>query len=231
MFKFPVGLSVYELFLALLSLITGGIVIYKKCRAVLAMLVLPILFTLIASGFHVYPFEGRLLLFMTPLLILLIAEGIVYIGAVASRQSRILGFAMILLLLVYPTSHAVYRLMKPRAPEELRPVLEHVVNNYRDGEALYVYYASYNAFNFYQRSIKYQGDVYIGAESRDNWAGYYYDLHQFKGRERVWFIFSHIATAFDVDEKRLFLSYLNILGKQLDEYQAPGAAAYLYSFK
>lgn len=229
MFKFPLGLWEYGLILAVLSFFTGCVVMFKKCRAVLGLVILPLVFTLCASGLGLYPFEGRLLLFLTPFMLLPVASGIVYIGKAVARTSRFLGVVFILALVACPVANTGYRLFQPRAPEELRPALQYVVSQYQDGDVLYVYYGAYNAFRYYGDRVGYEGEYIVGIEARDDWSGYYEELLELKGRKRVWFLFSHIATSFGTDEERLFISYLKTMGEQIDVHHGSGAAAYLYN--
>ena len=228
MFKFPLGMWEYGLILAVLGFFTGCIIQFRKCRAVMGLIILPVFITLFASGFQLYPFEGRLLLFLTPLMLLPVASGIVYLAQAIARTSRLLGTTLVLLLLAYPAANAGYRLIRPRAPEELRPALQYVVDQYQDGDMLYVYYGAYNAFQYYQGRIGYTGDYIIGTESRHDWSVYYHELQGLQGSKRVWILFSHIATAFGTDEEQLFTSYLDTMGERIDMKKESGAAAYLY---
>lgn len=228
MFTFPVGLSQYELILGIASFVFGVIYIYRRDRIILIMCILPILITLFASALHLYPFEGRLLLFLTPLLVLVIAQGIAYIQSQTSTGSPLVGIALVLILLIHPVLSASYHLVKPRAPEELRPVVEYVDANYREGDVLYIYYASFNAYQYYAYRSDFEHDYVVGIEARDNWGQYYYDLSAMKGNRRVWVIMSHIETWHGTDEEMLFVSYLDMLGKQKDVLRTSGAAGYLY---
>lgn len=228
MFTFPVGLSRYELLLGVISFIFGVIYVYRSDKKILIMFILSILVTLLASALRLYPFEGRLLLFLTPLIVLLIAQGIAYIQSKASIASPIAGFALVLILLIHPVLRAGYHVVKPRAPEELRTALEYVDKNYRENDVLYVYYASLNAYRYYAYRFGFEHDYVVGIESRDNWKQYYHDMEMIKGNHRVWVIMSHIATWHGVDEEKLFVSYLDMLGKQKDALRVSGATAYLY---
>lgn len=225
----PLGLSLYELLLAVLSFLVGIAVFYNKKRKIVYMLLLPILFTLLASGLRKYPFHGRLLLFIAPLMFLFIAEGIYFIRNRAAQGSNIIGTALVILLLIHPVLLAGYHLIKPRAPEELRPVVYYLREHQEEGDRIYLYYAAKDAFRYYADKLGYtESDYIIGVEARDNWTNYYKDLEKLRGVERVWIVFSHIAEWGGVDEEKLFLSYLNILGTQLDAFTAPGASVYLY---
>ena len=227
-FKFPVGLATYELFLAVLAFLWGCFLMYHHKKTYLLLVILPICLALLASGLHRYPFEGRLLLFLTPLMILIIAHGIGDIQQKMRSRSNFLGLALVFILLVQPVLLAGYRLVRPRAPEELRDTLDYVEANWQKDDLIYVYYASLNAFLYYLHRYDFQDQYICGIEARLQWAKYYQDLLQLKGNKRVWFVFSHIATSYGVDEQRLIKSYLDLLGEQIDTFQAPGSAAYLY---
>lgn len=228
-FKFPVGLSIYELLLAVLAFLWGCIMMFRYKKKIVLLLILPILLALIASGLHRYPFEGRLLLFLTPFMILVIAQGISDIRNKIRHQSNFLGIALVVILLIHPVLLAGYHLIKPRAPEELRTVLEYVDENLHDGDVIYVYYASLNAFRYYHDRYGFPIEYVEGIESRSEWTNYYQDLQRLRGNKRVWLVFSHVATHCGVDEERLFVSYLDLLGTQLDAFKAPGSAGYLYN--
>lgn len=228
-FKFPVGLSTYELLLAVLAFFWGCVLMLKHQRKNILLLILPILLALFASGLHRYPFEGRLLLFLTPFVILIIAQGISDIQVRLKDKSTFLGLALVVILLIHPVLSAGYRLIRPRAPEELRPVLEYVNKNWQENDMIYVYYASINAYIYYQSRYDLPDNYIRGIEARFEWMKYYWDLYKLKDNKRIWLVFSHIATWQGVDEERLFKSYLDLLGTQLDSFKAPGSAAYLYN--
>jgi hypothetical protein len=63
-------------YLAVALFALGAFVTWRKDKRRLCMLVLPILLVLICSAFHKYPFSGRLLFFLTPVLAFLIAAGV-----------------------------------------------------------------------------------------------------------------------------------------------------------
>ena len=73
-FETPLGarlsaLPAFGLFVA------GCLSLAKRDKAHFGMLVLPIVFVLLASSLRLYPFHGRLVLFLVPSLLLFIAEG------------------------------------------------------------------------------------------------------------------------------------------------------------
>lgn len=227
-FKFPVGLSTYELFFAVLAFFWGLFYLLKYKKTYLMLVILPVCLTLLASGLQKYPFEGRLLLFLAPLMILIIAQGMSDIRSRLKKRSNTLGLALVFILLVQPVLMAGYHLFYPRAPEELRTTLDYVDANWQEDDMIYVYYASFNAFLYYQNRYDFKERYVQGIEARSDWSRYYYDIQKLKGNNRVWFVFSHIAMSYGVDEKRLFESYLDLLGEKIDSFGAPGSGAYLY---
>jgi len=227
-FKFPIGFSVYTLGLAVISFIFGFLTMLRTRKRLLAMVLFPVLITLIVSGMYKYPFEGRLILFLTPLFIIIIAEGLDFLREGVARYHFPSSIFVVLVLLLYPVGHSWYRLIVPRAPEELRPIMQYVSAHKRSSDEIYLYYASAHAYRYYAPRFGFDPDIQPGVEARNDWTHYYTDIEQYTGKGRVWFLFSHIATTYGVDEEKLFVSYLTASGEQLDYFSAPGAAAYLY---
>lgn len=145
-----------------------------------------------------------------------------------AQNSPFLSLALVCILLIQPVILAGYRLIKPRAPEELYTVMNYLNEHHKQGDIIYVYYASLSPFQYYSCRFDYADDYIIGIESRENPSRYYKDLQKLEGNKRIWILFSHIAVSHGMDEEKLFVSYLNILGTQLDEFKTSGASAYLY---
>jgi len=72
-FIHPMSLPFYG-FAAFLCLVGFISLIREKCEDLL-ILMMPITLVLLASGFHLYPFRGRMILFVVPIGIILIAAG------------------------------------------------------------------------------------------------------------------------------------------------------------
>jgi hypothetical protein len=77
----------------------------------LALLVLPVAFTMAASTFRLYPFHGRVILFLTPIFLIAIAAGLE-----AVRKSRGRGpiyYTLAAIVLVIPTASALWQAFEP----------------------------------------------------------------------------------------------------------------------
>ena len=226
----PVGLTFVGL--ATLAAAIGIREMFREDRQSLLMLILPVFFALVASGLHRYPFRGRLLLFAVPSLLLIIAYGL---AAIRSKTRGIvpeLSVLLIGLLFFQPLVEAIHNLLKPRGVEEIRPALEYIEKHRASGDVLYCYYAAEPALKYYSyRETIRRMTTITGISSRGDWTGYRKDLDQLRGGSRVWFIFSHDYRDDGVDEERLFLDYLDGMGKRNDGFHAVGASAYLYDLR
>jgi len=121
-----------------------------------------------------------------------------------------------------PVAAGTTRVFKWRRKEEIKPVINYIVRNKLEKDVIYVYHDAMRAFKFYTRD---QSINFIPGSRQDEWARYTDELDQLKERGRVWILFSHYRE----DEKKLFIDYLNRIGKQVDYYRQPGAVVYLYN--
>jgi hypothetical protein len=101
--------------LAMVLYLIGAVSLGLRWRGGLYLLVTPILFALLASGLHQYPFHGRLLLFLVPTVHLLVAEGA---GALARRGGVLRTAAIGIFLLCQPAYEILWhQLIVPRNHE------------------------------------------------------------------------------------------------------------------
>jgi len=226
-FEDPVGLSLSGV--AALAFLIGCSSLFSKKRWGFLILISPMPFALLASGLQMYPFWGRLALFAVPIVLLFIAEGTAHIIDKTKNDSPVIGFTLIGLLFLPPLLSARNNLIAPPNREEIRPVMSYVAEHRQDGDLLYLYYGSIPTFRYYSDKYGFNESCYLsGIRSRDNWSDYTRDLDKLRGNKRVWILFSHVCTWSGVDEKVFFLQYLNSVGRQLDSFEALGAAVYLY---
>ena len=223
-FRNPGGLPLVGI--AALTFIVGCAVIFIEKKERFFILISPILLALLASGFQKYPFSGRLLLFTTPALFILIAAGAnQIISGKTKHYSIIVGVALIGLLFYNPLLSAGRHLIKPHVRAEIKLPLEHIKKHGRTGDVIYVYYGASTQIQYYSASYGFSDDDYImGVEARDNWENYRNDLDRLRKNKRVWILFSHTLGG----EKDFFLNHLDSIGTRLDTLEGQGAAVYLY---
>jgi hypothetical protein len=196
------------------------------------VLTLPILVTLIASGLHQYPFQGRLILFLVPAMMIFIGGGVDRIMTVARPSGRIIGISLCVLVFLFPGYKAISILLNPGRIgqiEETRPVMSYLSQHYREGDKVYLYHSSERAFKYYAKRVGLEEVPYQrGVASKRNWDNYINDLKKLQGNDRVWVLFSHVHKNNGVDEEKFFLYVLDSMGQQIDSFKRTGASVYLY---
>ncbi len=233
--------------------VIGVICMGLKKRHLFYMLSSPILFTLIASSFHKYPFVGRLLLFLVPLYLILIAEGAGYCINFVNRFSPFLQIIVIGFLIFSPLQYAVNCLVTPRTVQEIKEVLAFIKERRKPGDVIYVYHSAQYAFKYYAKKFGFNDDflieysehssdpsaldryekpgyntIVLGITSPENKVRYIDQLNKLRGNSRVWILFSHVWE----DEGSLILKHLDKIGIRRHLIKNPGyfngSAAYLY---
>jgi hypothetical protein len=223
LFQSPGGFGVAAGLAAVLFLI-GLSVLWKERWPVAVALVLPAGFALLASGVGKYPFAGRLLLFLVPLLLLVVARG-AWVVAAALRPA-LPGAAVLLpgVLVLAPAWETFHEVRRPPRHEQLNDVLATVRGEWQPGDRVYVYYGAVPAFLYDTRENPFPTGVVLGTESRVDRGGYRDQLAGLKGERRVWLVFGHRHK----DEETLIRTYAEGMGRCGRAVTAPGAAAYLF---
>jgi len=142
--------------LAGFCVIIGCIALFAEKKWTLFLLTFPVVIVLCVSFFHQYPFNGRMLLFLTPVLYLILAEGITKIQIKISNSSllspvytMIAKVIFIAFLVIYPTSEAIRHLSYPRVKQEIKPILAHIEKHRQSKDIVYLYYWAEPAFRYY----------------------------------------------------------------------------------
>jgi hypothetical protein len=170
------------------------------------LLIAPIVMAAGAALLRVYPFQGRLMMFLMPLLLLLATAGTETAGSfLKGRWVSMLPFT-----LVPFAAQAALHYQLPQYVEHLRPALEHVAENARPNDAIWVYYGAGEAFRYYQHRISIDADVSVC--DRSNPRGQLQQIDRLRGRSRVWILMTHTAAKGDADERGPLVGYLDQIG-------------------
>jgi hypothetical protein len=177
------------LYVALMAV--GGVTLWRRQRDLAFLLAAPAAVTLAASAMRLYPFDGRVILFLLPSFLLAVAEG-------ADRIRRLiparwfyargvaLAAAIVAPALAIVESPPVYRI------EETRPALSYLQSHRRSGDGLYIYYRVWQAVSFYGPRYGLTSDDYVvGGCHLGQTRRYLEEIDRFRGRPRVWFLFLH----------------------------------------
>ena len=216
-------------------ILIGWIVLIWKKSGLALVLPGTIAFILITSGFHLYPFFGRMILFLVPLALIVYAvclEGL----ETLLRTQTLLRISLLIIIGGYfiysPVNHAVEDAFNPKYSENIRPTLDTLELLWREGDALYISYGAVPAFRYYMDRYNLENISYETNKYED------YNAPQLllqkidflKGNQRVWVLISHVYEQDEFNEKEYLLDYLNSIGKFRREIRNPGAGVYLYLF-
>lgn len=231
-FVFLPGLALFAFLAGMVSMRRSG----RTWEA--AVLLAPLACAFLAAAIHKYPFEGRLLLFACPAVFIMIAEGSVLIWqTMRSQATAVVGAAFVLLLLGYPALDALREADIP-VQEDMRSLVQRVHTARKTTDAIYVYYGALPAWEYYNGGILNEWlsppeqnaaqDYVRGGRHRESFVKYLQEIEQFRGKDRVWFIFSHVWPLTGNDEKQLITEYLDSVGRKIQSLEEKGASAYLY---
>jgi hypothetical protein len=226
---FPGGLGGTEVKssgLATACFLVGLVAILRERWPVASALVAPAVLAMLASGLHKYPFAGRLLLFLVPILILGVARGAWAIVTALWSQLPVASVVVLAMLVLAPAVETYQQIQRPLRYEQLTLALEDVRQQWQPGDKVYLYYGAVPAYTFYTRDHPFVPGVVKGTEYRGRRTGYRDELRAFAGEPRVWVIFSHRHQA----EESLLRAYAEGLGECRQEIHEPGATAFLYDF-
>jgi hypothetical protein len=226
-----------------ICLIAGVAVLWRRRDPRLLVLALPIAAAFTGAALRQYPLggdsagEGRVLLFLFPCLVLLIAVGTEW---ARTRLRHPLSFAVFFnLLLILPVYQALAGF--PYSREDPRSVLDRISQQANATDLIYVHYNVRHSFDYYAARLGLGGHARTyGTCSRDEWRGYLRGVEALPAGARVWLVFGWHRRIEGGDEQPLILSYMDEFGSRLQYIEgAPatfwhpgpgyrGPAAHLY---
>jgi len=219
------------------ALVIAGV--WGLCRSdkrAAMLLTAPLLVTLGASAARLYPFSERLVLFLIPSLLLLLAAGISTIADVlAPKRLALAAVTAAMLVLTALDARALRDAPPVYRREEIAPAVAYLRTNTQPGDLTYVYYGGVPAFEFYARERLDSASYVIGRCHRGDPRQYLLELDVLRGRPRAWLLFAHELPR--LRERALLLRYLDAIagvrdsvivrGRDLDG-QPTSVSLYLY---
>ena len=157
----PAGFSAHQISVAPLALalvILGVSVAWKRYRQVLWSFVTPVVLVLFAATLREYPFEGRLILFLMPILIVLLTLGLEEIYGLRGYL-RVAGVALSTAVLAVPVTSCVVSVCRRPARESagIRPAFEYMMGHSSDA-GVSAYSQEYSVEYYAYRSRVKPGD-------------------------------------------------------------------------
>lgn len=223
----------YQAAAGMLAFIAGCVWMKNRRGDVFWLLIAPVLLTVLASALQRYPFGGdwasggRVILFLVPIFLLLMAEGAEQLRRALRGSMRALAMAVIALLIIPPAAQALIAIPYGRA--EIKPLLGYLRQHWQPGDRLYVHYDARHSFSYYAPRYGIAPSEYIlGPCARFKPEAYLQALNAQRGAPRIWILFGGGVGAAGFNEQAFMLDFLDHFGTRLDDRVARGSALFLY---
>ncbi len=168
---------------------------------------------------RVYPLQGRLVLFLVPVVALALA------ATVDTRGWLGVGFGVaVAIVAAHPVRAAADVARSPVEVAETRPVLEYIARHRAPGDRIELHYASGASFGYYGPKLHLAADGVVDVASPPcpplSTA--------LDGATRVWLFVGYHPSAAPANEDVIFTSAFETVGHPIDTVRAHGAFAVLY---
>lgn len=214
--------------IAIVATLIGIFWFWRSRRSLLAMCLLPIVLTLAAAALHRYPFSGRLILFLVPLMILFIGGGVQAIFEARLPGKKTIPVVFIVVLTGPTVGLALHHALRPGQREEMKAALVYARGRIQPGDRIYVWHISQVPFAYYRERLGLKdADCIIGNDIPPTAQAYEKEFANLRG-VRVWILLTHWGALGAADERKVILSALDRMGKRLDSFEAKGAMVVLY---
>ena len=163
----------------------AALLVSRRYTAIVAVGVIPT--AMLAAGLSLYPFAGRLLIFLVPITLFILAAGIDELDRIAGPVVAGIAGAF-LLSIVIPTDVEVAR--RPHYKSDMRGALEMVEQRFLDGDAIFVFNS--RLYHYYAHKVT-SKDVFVlelrsRSSDRKAQASSIIEEIRRKGYRRGWFV-------------------------------------------
>ncbi len=223
---------------AVLALVGAACLWADGRRATAAVLLGGFAFTLLASALHKYPFVGRLLMFLVPAAVLLIAHGAAAVAGAVWKRSRAAAVLLVAAVVYAPAVEVVRQFRHPFREEDVPAALQFVRERWQPGDRVYVYNGGTDvgagpAFEFYTRPERFPpAAVTLGGGHRADPRGYQAEVTALAATPgRVWVLFAHQHQC----EEAWVRAYFDAVGDRGEQFVDPGrgvrASVFAYTIR
>lgn len=225
----PAGFASFGL--VVFAIVTGYLAVLRRRRDLAAIIALIVAFVLIASALHMYPIDGRLMLFSVPFLLMVVGAAVAQLDEVDSWRPVRPGMILLVLMIASPLIYSARVLKHPEEKEEMRTVMDYVADRIQPDEGIYMGFSANGAYEWYSqytdalrtpKDRTFQAsDIGVGADSLRA------EIEQMRKYRRIWMVF----VDYYPQDLALVLEQIDPIAVREDEFSAPSALAYLYEFR
>lgn len=210
---------------AVLLLVGLGVLSRERPGAAVALAV-PAGLTLLASALHKYPFSGRLVLFLVPAAVLLVARGAEAVVTALRPKLPTAGVLLVGLLVTASAYQGYQQVRWPMRTEQVAPVLAELRAEFEPGDKVVAFAnGALPAVRFYTRDDPFPDGTLVEEGMPDGGrAAYRGHLSGLRGCPRVWLVFSHRLR----DEEATVKAFAETLGRCDRVIRSDGAVAYRF---
>jgi hypothetical protein len=201
--------------------------------------ILPIGINMIVSGFEKFPFHGRLIMYLIPLVLLVFAKAvdglIAWIRNPMIANTVFIALSILLLQPALPTAQN-FLITQTYLRDDLHPVLSYVQENRQGSDMAYLYHYVNGQFQYYASQYDLEDMTTVSGQNYSRNAKKYQDeLSSLPRGQRIWFIFSFVGEARvnkndKQSERDYILNYLKEQGMLLDEFYSTNDASSAHLF-
>jgi hypothetical protein len=225
----------YAVLFVFALMLAGWVVLFIQNRKYAGTFACIFLVTQAASALQLYPVFERMILFLVPLGIILLAKVVegIYLKLQNSRVMSIPAAVVLAASLLYgPVVSSMESFITPKYYEHIRPTMEHLRDSWKDGDALFVSNGALPAFRYYAPFYGLEDIPYEIGQRQDyrNPQNIASQLETFDGQSRAWILLSHVYEKGGFNEREFILDTLNQTGERRREFRVPGTSVFLYLY-
>ena len=127
----------------------GAAALARRTVRVFAFVAAPAAGVFVAAALGAYPVLTRTIVFLLPLVVVLVSEGVVALVGALRRWRTVATLGLVAAFLAIPAATAGRHLVAPRQRQEMKPILRYLVSQWQPGDSLLVFYQAQYALRYY----------------------------------------------------------------------------------
>jgi dolichyl-phosphate-mannose-protein mannosyltransferase len=211
----------------LLTLVTAGAFALSRRRGrAAALLLLMSGGALAAAMLHLYPLRWRLALYLVPFVVLTAVAAFDFAPPRSPARRLLRSAALVLIAVVAwtPVHDSVVAFRHPQTVTEMRPLLQHIAQRARPGDAIYVHWTANAEFEYYAAVLGLYRDRAVTFPPAPHACDDGTAMADLAIRARVWVVMGAPPRYDPADSNAVTLAHFDHFGRRVEDLRAPGRA-------